>query len=542
MMYLRRLDIGRRAGLIFALLALLLLGLGGFALLQMKHMDGTSDSIRENWMPSVGVVERLSSTAGRIRALTLRSILLTDATARDNSLRSVDELVASMPALLQQYRDTFSNEEEMVAFVPFDKAWSTYIELQQRIASAARNDQYDEALQLVNGPLADYANEVAATLTTLAKFNIDGALQATVVSENAYNLATRSVIITLVASLLVMALLAALLTRSIVTPLNNVVHFAEVIASGDLRPTIEITGKDELSRLQMALHQMQQNLYNTIQQIANSSSQLASASEELHAVTEDSTRGLHQQSSEIDLAATAVNEMTVAAEDVARNAVDTSEATRNSATTAQLGRDQARQAVASISDLVADVTGTAEQVGNLAAKVRDIGQVLDVIRAIAEQTNLLALNAAIEAARAGDAGRGFAVVADEVRALAHRTQQSTREIEQMISGIQTDTDQAVGAMQTSQQRAQLTINVARAVGEALEQISDSVAAINDRNLVIASAAEQQAQVAREVDLNLTNIRDFSVQTSAGANQTSASSQELSHLAVGLNEMVTKFRL
>lgn len=542
MMYLRRLDIGRRAGLIFALLALLLLGLGGFALLQMKHMDGTSDSIRENWMPSVGVVERLSSTAGRIRALTLRSILLTDATARDNSLRSVDELVASMPALLQQYRDTFSSEEEMVAFVPFEKAWSTYIELQQRIASAARNDQYDEALQLVNGPLADYANEVAATLTTLAKFNIDGALQATVVSENAYNLATRSVIITLVASLLVMALLAALLTRSIVTPLNNVVHFAEVIASGDLRPTIEITGKDELSRLQMALHQMQQNLYNTIQQIANSSSQLASASEELHAVTEDSTRGLHQQSSEIDLAATAVNEMTVAAEDVARNAVDTSEATRNSATTAQHGRDQARQAVASISDLVADVTGTAEQVGNLAAKVRDIGQVLDVIRAIAEQTNLLALNAAIEAARAGDAGRGFAVVADEVRALAHRTQQSTREIEQMISGIQTDTDQAVGAMQTSQQRAQLTINVARAVGEALEQISDSVAAINDRNLVIASAAEQQAQVAREVDLNLTNIRDFSVQTSAGANQTSASSQELSHLAVGLNEMVTKFRL
>lgn len=542
MMYLRRLDIGRRAGLIFALLALLLLGLGGFALLQMKHMDGTSDSIRENWMPSVGVVERLSSTAGRIRALTLRSILLTDATARDNSLRSVDELVASMPALLQQYRDTFSSEEEMVAFVPFEKAWSTYIELQQRIANAARNDQYDEALQLVNGPLADYANEVAATLTTLAKFNIDGALQATVVSENAYNLATRSVIITLVASLLVMALLAALLTRSIVTPLNDVVHFAEVIASGDLRPTIEITGKDELSRLQMALHQMQQNLYNTIQQIANSSSQLASASEELHAVTEDSTRGLHQQSSEIDLAATAVNEMTVAAEDVARNAVDTSEATRNSATTAQHGRDQARQAVASISDLVADVTGTAEQVGNLAAKVRDIGQVLDVIRAIAEQTNLLALNAAIEAARAGDAGRGFAVVADEVRALAHRTQQSTREIEQMISGIQTDTDQAVGAMQTSQQRAQLTINVARAVGEALEQISDSVAAINDRNLVIASAAEQQAQVAREVDLNLTNIRDFSVQTSAGANQTSASSQELSHLAVGLNEMVTKFRL
>lgn len=541
-MYLRRLDIGRRAALIFALLALLLLGLGGFALLQMKHMDGTSDEIRENWMPSVGVVEGLSSTSGRIRALTLRSILLTDTTARASSLRSVDELVLSMAGLLQQYRDTLSSEEERAEFVPFEKAWNTYLELQQRIVNAARNDQIDEALQLVNGPLADYANEVASTLTSLSKFNIDGALQATRLSEDAYSLAGRSVIITLVVSLLLMVSLAVLLTRSIVQPLNNVVQFAEIIASGDLRPTIDITGKDEISRLQLALHQMQQNLYNTIQQISNSSSQLASASEELHAVTEDATRGLHQQSSEIDQAATAINEMTVAAEDVARNAVDTSEATRNSAVTAQHGRDQARQAVASISDLVADVTGTADQVGHLAIKVRDIGQVLDVIRAIAEQTNLLALNAAIEAARAGDAGRGFAVVADEVRALAHRTQQSTREIEQMISGIQSDTDQAVGAMQNSQQRAQLTINVARAVGEALEQISDSVAAINDRNLVIASAAEQQAQVAREVDNNLTNIRDFSVQTSAGANQTSASSQELSHLAVGLNGLVSKFRL
>lgn len=541
-MYLRRLDIGRRAALIFALLALLLLGLGGFALLQMKHMDDSSDEVRENWIPSVVVIERISSTTGRIRALTLRSMLMTNATGIESTLRDVDQLVADMPALLQQYRDTFSTEEERMAFAPFEKAWDIYADLQQRISNAVRNGDLEEASRLVNGPLEEYAANVVATQTAITKFNIEGTIDATDVSQSTHTRAVLLVVITLIASVLIMALLAALLTRSIVRPLNNVVQFAEVIASGDLRPTIEVTGNDELSRLQQALHQMQQNLYNTIQQIANSSSQLASASEELHAVTEDATRGLHQQSGEIDQAATAINEMTVAAEDVARNAVDTSEATRNSAATAQHGRDQARQAVASISDLVADVTGTADQVGHLAIKVRDIGQVLDVIRAIAEQTNLLALNAAIEAARAGDAGRGFAVVADEVRALAHRTQQSTREIEQMINGIQADTDQAVGAMQNSQQRAQLTINVARAVGEALEQISDAVTAINDRNLVIASAAEQQAQVAREVDNNLTNIRDFSVQTSAGANQTSASSQELSHLAVGLNGLVSKFRL
>jgi methyl-accepting chemotaxis protein len=154
----------------------------------------------------------------------------------------------------------------------------------------------------------------------------------------------------------------------------------------------------------------------------------------------------------------------------------------------------------------------------------------------------LALNAAIEAARAGEAGRGFAVVADEVRALAHRTQQSTAEIEQMIVGIQTGTERAVTAMHSSQGRATGTLEVAQSAGQALEVIAEAIASINQRNLVIASASEEQAQVAREVDRNLVNIRDLAMQTSAGANQTSAAAQDLSRLAVDLNGMVAQFKV
>ena len=157
-------------------------------------------------------------------------------------------------------------------------------------------------------------------------------------------------------------------------------------------------------------------LRDTIQGISHSSNQLASAAEELNVVTEDSTRGLHQQNHEIEQAATAVNEMTTAVDEVARNAVATSEASRESDETAQHGRQQVIRTVESIGLLANDVTQTATEVERLAGQVRDISKVLDVIRSIAEQTNLLALNAAIEAARAGDAGRGFAVVADEVRA------------------------------------------------------------------------------------------------------------------------------
>ncbi|MEG0969257.1 MAG: methyl-accepting chemotaxis protein, partial [Pseudomonas sp.] len=223
---------------------------------------------------------------------------------------------------------------------------------------------------------------------------------------------------------------------------------------------------------------------------------------------EDACRGLHQQNGEIEQAATAVNEMTSAAEDVARNATSTADATRSSDLTAQQGRQQVLRTVEAIAELASGVTATAGEVENLAERVRDISQVVDVIRSVAEQTNLLALNAAIEAARAGEAGRGFAVVADEVRSLAHRTQSSTQEIEQLVTAIEGGTVLAVNAMKGSNTRARDTLDVAHAAGQALDQIASSFTQINERNLVIASAAEQQAQVAREVDGNLTTIRDL----------------------------------
>ncbi|WP_412548265.1 methyl-accepting chemotaxis protein [Pseudomonas sp. PDM12] len=287
---------------------------------------------------------------------------------------------------------------------------------------------------------------------------------------------------------------------------------------------------------------MQNGLKGTIQQIASAADQLASAAEELNAVTEESSRGLTRQNDEIQLAATAVTEMSAAVEEVARNATSTSEASRHTSKEAASGRDQARDAVKAITSVNDEIGNSTIIVDELAGSVRDIAKVLDVIRGIAEQTNLLALNAAIEAARAGEQGRGFAVVADEVRALAARTQASTGEIEAMIASVQTRADDAVKAMGNSRTLANSTQELAQATGESLERIAQSIAEINDRNMLIATASEEQANVAREVDRNLINIQDLSTQTAAGANQTSASSQELSRLAVSFNNLVSTFRL
>ncbi|WP_371921682.1 MULTISPECIES: methyl-accepting chemotaxis protein [unclassified Pseudomonas] len=257
-------------------------------------------------------------------------------------------------------------------------------------------------------------------------------------------------------------------------------------------------------------------------------------------VTEQGSLTLQQQNSEIEQAAAAVNQMTAAVEEVARNAASASTSARQSSEAANLGNQRVAQTLDAIRHLSLQVQETEARVQGLAQQAVDISQVLNVIRSIAEQTNLLALNAAIEAARAGEQGRGFAVVADEVRALAHRTQTSTLEIEKMISSIQSGTSSAVQAMQASNSQAQATQLSADEAGRALQEITEAVGTIDERNMQIATASEQQAHVAREVDRNLMSIRDLSIQSAAGARQTTAASSELARLAVDLKGLVARF--
>lgn len=539
-MSLRNIGIAPRAALGFGLVALLLLCLGTFSLMQMAKMDSASDDISQNWMPSLATLKEINQAILRQRIFTLRSMVLTDQAALTKNASNISELKASVEKLSTEYRGYITGAEEQALYDAYSRAYQVYLKDQQQVLDYVSQGQADAAREYLNVTLLGNADALMKTLIALGDFNNAGLKVAADLSADTYDSSRIAVISTIAVAMLVTALLAWLLIRSIVQPLAEAVRVTEIVASGDLTKTITVVGKDEPARLLESMKAMQASLRETIMSISDSSTQLASAAEELNVVTEDSSRGLQQQNSEIEQAATAVNQMTAAVDEVARNAVATAEASRQSEQSGREGQQQVSRTVQSINELAQGVTTTAGQVGQLAEKVRDISKVLDVIRAIAEQTNLLALNAAIEAARAGDAGRGFAVVADEVRALAHRTQQSTQEIEEMIGGIQHGTESAVHAMQQSNQQAHSTLVVAQAAGQALDQIAAAIATISERNLVVASASEEQAQVSREVDRNLMNIRDLSMQTSAGANQTSAASQELAQLAVGLRALVGRF--
>ncbi len=537
----RQMKIALRAGLGFGFVALLVFALGVFALTRISAMEDEAEEVDQRLLPTIQLLGQVNQEFLMIRAGTLR-LLISQLEERRRGADTLDGLRKTLAQERQDLDRLIQDAEGKALLASFDQALTRYESFQRKIVELALQDRVDEAIELTRGELNEHARSTSQAIANLIDLNRKAADAA---SDHALEVASNAfegVVIAMVVAFIATIALATLLTRSIVQPLAEAVGVAEVIAGGDLTRSIKVVGNDEPARLLIALQAMQRSLRDTVQGISHSSNQLASAAEELNVVTEDSTRGLHQQNHEIEQAATAVNEMTTAVDEVARNAVATSEASRKSDETAQHGRQQVIRTVESIGLLANDVTQTATEVERLAGQVRDISKVLDVIRSIAEQTNLLALNAAIEAARAGDAGRGFAVVADEVRALAHRTQQSTQEIEQMIGDVHQGTDKAVHAMQLSNERARTTLDLARAAGEALDGIASAISQISERNLVIASASEEQAQVAREVDRNLVNIRDLSLQSSAGANQTSAASQELARLAIDLNNLVARFQV
>ncbi|UXY54986.1 methyl-accepting chemotaxis protein [Pseudomonas tohonis] len=539
-MFLRQFPIAPRAAFGFAIITLLLVLTGLFSLNRMSVINDASTVISQSWLPSVRTIAQINLSLTELRQVQLGHVLASDTPSKQFLEQRTREIIAQLGKAEDTYKAGIDPGRDEQLFERYQQEKKGFIAGVDKLLALSNAGEVAAATELVQGPLLDNYRTTLKALNELSDYNTQGADAANAKADEDYASAVTAVISVLVIAALVTVALAWALTRSITVPLGEAVLVAGVVASGDLTGRIDTAGNDEPAKLLTALQRMQQQLRGTIQQIGNSATQLASAAEELNAVTEEGNRSLTRQHDEIEMAATAVNEMTAAVEEVARNASSTSDASRASEESAQSGRDRVQQTVQAIRSMSQEVAHTSTLVEGLAERAQSISKVLDVIRAIAEQTNLLALNAAIEAARAGEQGRGFAVVADEVRALAHRTQESTREIEQMIGSIQSGTGEAVGAMNQNDQRARQMLEIAEAAGRALVEITEQVGQINERTLVIASAAEEQAQVAREVDRNLVNIRDISVQTATGANQTAAASQELSRLAVELNGMVARF--
>lgn len=334
------------------------------------------------------------------------------------------------------------------------------------------------------------------------------------------------------------------LSSIIISPLKKLTAAMNDIASGDgdLTQRVKVESKDEVGQLGKGFNAFVSEIHHTIIDVSATLQVVQETTGNIQNETKNVAIHANSQQEESVHVATAVHEMSATSDNVSQHAGEAAQASQHASDESKAAKNVLENAVGSIQQLSEDIEGSNQVITELERDVANIASILDVIRGIAEQTNLLALNAAIEAARAGEQGRGFAVVADEVRSLASKTQMSTGEIQAMIERLQHGAKQAVAAMERSRESGIATVSQANTANESLDLISHSIDVINEMNLQIATAANQQSQVSEDISQNVQKIADKSQEVVGKVSTTEAAFIQLATQCQKLRQQVGRFQV
>ncbi|WP_429135785.1 methyl-accepting chemotaxis protein [Aeromonas veronii] len=544
---LTKMTIGQKLTMAFTTLALLMLGFAWFATLQLSNIYRDASEVSDNIVPSIRASSQMHVSLLDARRAELNMVI--DALGKDpdslnSSTQSFEAAKSQYMAAEQRYGSMpFVSERDRNMFAELKTAAAKYFSAHGDLETAIRQGDIAKVQSLIKNESRAALEQAGQDGLELRKENDRVANLLTKQSEASYERAKLLSTTVGALTLLFVVIVAWLLIRQIRNPVMTLLEQTRQVAAGNLTSQLDMKqfSHDELGKLAQGFNEMQSSLRMLVNEVSGSVVQLGAAAEEISAVAQQSANNMGAQQHELNQLATAMNEMQATVQEVARNTNDAASAATSASDTAAQGSETVNDSIGRIEKVATAIEETALVIRQLGDDSRNIGMVLEVIQGIAEQTNLLALNAAIEAARAGEQGRGFAVVADEVRTLAKRTQDSTSQINHIISELQQRANEAGVTMQQSQDMMSETVHTAREAGASIAEISSSVNSISHMNIQIATATEEQGAVSEELNRNVVNISNASEEVATGAKQMAQACNDLNLLATQLQEVVRKFR-
>nr|WP_288256106.1 methyl-accepting chemotaxis protein [uncultured Pseudomonas sp.] len=538
-------DLGFRwkIALPILLLAALLVAMGTLGVRGITQVAESSTTLTNRHLPAISLL--LNADRDLYQAFVAERSLL-DEGAEDH----VAALKKTHAENLQQaydrvhkFADMQPGSEALALVAEFDRGFERWKATSQRVLELASSDP-EGASRLSFGDSEAQFEEARTAIDKLGELedNAANAVGTDAIARGEALVWQQGLIIAI--GLLVCLVLVVGFPLLVTRPLHNLLYRIEQIADGDgdLRVRLDVLSRDELGKLSHAFNRFLDKLQPLIKEVGRVTGEVADSAQSLAGMAAANDRLISSEHAAVDQVSTAATEMSVAVHEVARNAQNAADAARHAEVQSLEGAQVVGATIHSIRQLAQEVESASDTIQTLEQETANIGAVLAVIKGIAEQTNLLALNAAIEAARAGEQGRGFAVVADEVRALAARTQESTKDIQQMIERLQAGVQNAVKATHSGSARARQSVEQAAGVDQALSVTGDSVQRINDMAAQIATACEEQSSVTEEIARNISDIRDLSNEAAQTSEQSTRASQHLSELSHGLAQLVGRFRV
>ncbi|MDI4635519.1 MCP four helix bundle domain-containing protein [Pelomonas sp. V22] len=512
---LTRMKIGPRLLLAFAVVLTLTLILGIFSINRIGAVNASTTDFATNWMPGTRYLGNYLGVVSAMRRAEARFVMSNDPEKYNPQIKRIDDLKDKAQQVWKQYAATVSSEEEKRFQTSIEAAFGEYVANVAQLMALKHSDadfdataraRYDKGLAPFNTMTESIEKDI--------EYQTQGGDIAYKASQDAYAQTRWAVIGLLVAALGIGALLALMITRSIVGPISRAVVVAQTVASGDLTSDVRSESTDETGQLLDALKQMNDSLVNIVGSVRNSSDSIATGSTEIATGNADLSQRTEEQASNLQETAASMEQLTAT---VKQNSDTANQATQLASTASQSAEKGLR--------VVTQVVSTMGEISDSSRKIVDI---IGVIDGIAFQTNILALNAAVEAARAGDEGRGFAVVASEVRSLAQRSANAAKEIKTLIGA--------------SVEKVESGARQAQEAGQSMGDIVAQVKRVNDLISEISAASLEQSSGIGQVGDAVNQLDQVTQQNAALVEESAAAAESLKHQAAQLAQTVAVFKL